>query len=423
MSGRAVRDTFDPAAIPPAAQAICEALRADGHGAWVVGGCVRDHLLDRTVNDWDICTSARPERVMKIFLRTIPTGIEHGTVTVVRDHVHYEVTTLRGDGDYTDGRRPDAVRFLDDIADDLARRDFTVNAIAYDPVARALVDPHGGLDDLRRGLLRAVGDPAKRFGEDGLRVLRGARFTASLGFALEAATEAAIPGALEVFRRVSAERVREEWLKALKASHPSRAFEVMARTGILGVTLPALSATGGDGSWARSLAAVDACPLPVTSRLAALLHAVDGAALDAWLRATKFSNDERATVLLLLRSQPAGSPGTWGDADVRRWLQGVGREAARPTLDVAASLRGEASLGGLRARVETALAQGVALTTGDLAVDGTALMAELAMRPSRELGELLKWLLEQVIDDPSRNTRDVLLSLARRHRLDACREG
>lgn len=423
MSGRVVRDTFDPAAIPPAARAICEALRADGHGAWVVGGCVRDHLLDRTVSDWDICTGARPERVMKLFPRTIPTGLEHGTITVVRDHVHYEVTTLRGDGHYTDGRRPDAVRFLDDIADDLARRDFTVNAIAYDPVAQALVDPHGGLDDLRRGLLRAVGDPAKRFGEDGLRVLRGARFTASLGFELEAATEAAIPGALEVFRRVSAERVREEWLKALKASHPSRAFDVMARTGILGVTLPALSTKGDDGSWARSLAAVDACPLPVTSRLAALLHAVDAGALDAWLRATKFSNDERATVLLLLRSQPTGSPGQWGDAGVRRWLQGVGREAARPALDVAASLRGEEALGGLRARVEAALAAGVALATNDLAIDGTALMAEFAMRPSRELGELLKWLLEQVIEDPTRNTRDALVALARRHRLDACREG
>ncbi len=416
MSGRVVRDTFDPAAIPAAAQAICEALRADGHGAWVVGGCVRDHLLDRPVNDWDICTSARPERVMQIFPRTIPTGIDHGTITVVRERVHYEVTTLRGDGDYTDGRRPDAVRFLDDIADDLARRDFTVNAIAYDPVAQELVDPHGGLDDLHRGLLRAVGDPAKRFGEDGLRVLRGARFTAALGFDLEPATEAAIPGALEVFRRVSAERVREEWIKALKAPSPSRAFDAMARTGILGVTLPVLSTTSDDASWARSLAAVDACPLPVTSRLAALLHAVDLATLDAWLKATKFSNDERATVLLLLRSQPHGSPGEWSDADVRRWLQGVGRDAARPTLDVAAALRGEAALGGLRARVETALAEGVALTTGDLAIDGNSLMTELAMRPSRELGDLLKWLLEQVIDDPSRNTRDALVTLARAHR-------
>ncbi len=416
MSGRAVRDAFDPAAIPAAALAICEALRADGHGAWVVGGCVRDHLLDRAVNDWDICTSARPERVMQVFPRTIPTGIDHGTITVVRDRVHYEVTTLRGDGEYTDGRRPDGVRFLDDVADDLARRDFTVNAIAYDPVAQELVDPHGGLDDLHRGLLRAVGDPAKRFGEDGLRVLRGARFTAALGFDLEPATEAAIPGALEVFRRVSAERVREEWIKALKAPTPSRAFDVMARTGILGVTLPALSTAGDDASWARSLAAVDACPPPVTSRLAALLHAVDLTALDAWLRATKFSNDERAAVLLLLRSQPTGSPGEWGDADVRRWMQAVGREASRPTLDVAAALRGEASLGGLRTRVETALTEGVALTAGDLAIDGNALMAELAMRPSRELGDLLKWLLEQVIDDPSRNTRDALVSLARARR-------
>lgn len=412
-----MRSSFDPAAIPAAARFICETLRADGHGAWVVGGCVRDHLLGREVADWDICTSARPERVMKVFPKTIPTGIAHGTVTVVRDRVHYEVTTLRGDGDYSDGRRPDAVHFLDDVADDLARRDFTVNAIAYDPVTGELVDPHGGFDDLHAGLLRAVGDPAKRFGEDGLRVLRGARFTASLGFDLEPATEAAIPGALDVFRRVSPERVREEWLKALKAPSPSRAFDVMARTGILGVTIPALTAPESDpAGWDRTLRAVDACALPVTSRLAALLHGLDARVLDGWLRATKFSNDERARVLLLTRAVPETDPAAWGDADVRRWVQGVGRDAAREALDVAEARRGTEALGGLRARVEAALLAGVPLVAGDLAVDGETLMAALSMRPSRELGDLLKWLLEQVIEEPSRNTRDGLIALARARR-------
>ena len=389
-------------------------LRADGHGAWVVGGCVRDHLLGRAVADWDLCTSARPERVMRLFARTIPTGIAHGTVTVVRDHEHFEVTTLRGDGDYTDGRRPDAVRFLDDIADDLARRDFTVNAIAYDPIAGVLVDPHGGLDDLRRGLLRAVGDPAQRFGEDGLRVLRGARFTASLGFDLEPATEAAIPGALGVLRRVSPERVREEWLKTLKAPTPSRAFAVMARTGILAVTIPVLTAPGKDpAGWERSLRGVDACPPPTTSRLAALLHTVEPPLLDAWLRATKFSNEERATVGALRRALPLGAPGGWSDADVRRWLRGVGREVARPVLDVVGAVAGEAALEGLRERVGAMLDAGVALSVGELAIDGNAVMAALGMAPSRALGTLLAGLLEQVLEDPSRNRPETLLALAR----------
>jgi len=409
-----VRSDFDPAAIPAPARAICEALRADGHGAWVVGGCVRDHLLGRAVADWDLCTSARPERVMKLFARTIPTGLAHGTVTVVRDREHFEVTTLRGDGEYSDGRRPDAVRFLDDIADDLARRDFTVNAIAYDPIAEALVDPHGGLDDLRRGVLRAVGDPAQRFGEDGLRVLRGARFTASLGFDLDPATEAAIPGALGVLRRVSPERVREEWLKALKAPSPSRAFAVMARTGILGVNIPALTAPTHDPmAWERSLRAVDACPPPATSRLAALLYTVDARLLEAWLRTTKFSNEERATVVALRRALPLAAPGAWSDADVRRWLRGVGRAAAGPVLDVAAAVHGEAALEGLRARVDAALASQVPLSMGELAIDGNALMGALGMEPSRALGLLLAGLLEQVLEDPSRNTPETLLALAR----------
>jgi tRNA nucleotidyltransferase (CCA-adding enzyme) len=414
VSDRVVRAEVDPAAIPAPARQICATLRADGHGAWVVGGCVRDHLLGRAVADWDLCTSARPERVVRLFPRTIPTGIAHGTVTVVLDHEHFEVTTLRGDGDYTDGRRPDAVRFLDDIADDLARRDFTVNAIAYDPISGVLVDPHGGLDDLRRGLLRAVGDPAQRFGEDGLRVLRGARFTASLGFDLEPATEAAIPGALGVLRRVSPERVREEWLKALKAPAPSRAFAVMARTGILSVNIPALTAPRKDpADWERSLRAVDACPPPATSRLAALLHTVEAPLLDAWLRTTKFSNDERATVMALRRALPLGAPGAWSDADVRRWLRAVGRGSARAVLDVAAALEGEDALEGLRARVEATLAAGVPLSVAELAVDGNAIMAALGMAPSRALGTLLSGLLEQVLDDPARNTPEALMVLAR----------
>ena len=394
-------------------EAVSE-LEIAGFEAFIVGGCVRDHLLGRAVADWDLCTSARPERVMKLFARTIPTGLAHGTVTVVRDREHFEVTTLRGDGEYSDGRRPDAVRFLDDIADDLARRDFTVNAIAYDPIAEALVDPHGGLDDLRRGVLRAVGDPAQRFGEDGLRVLRGARFTASLGFDLDPATEAAIPGALGVLRRVSPERVREEWLKALKAPSPSRAFAVMARTGILGVNIPALTAPTHDPmAWERSLRAVDACPPPATSRLAALLYTVDARLLEAWLRTTKFSNEERATVVALRRALPLAAPGAWSDADVRRWLRGVGRAAAGPVLDVAAAVHGEAALEGLRARVDAALASQVPLSMGELAIDGNALMGALGMEPSRALGLLLAGLLEQVLEDPSRNTPETLLALAR----------
>ncbi|MGD8607463.1 MAG: hypothetical protein PVH21_09240, partial [Myxococcales bacterium] len=219
---------------------ICKELRNAGQRAWVVGGCVRDTLRGERVNDWDVATTARPDEVQRIFRRVIPTGIDHGTVTVLWKGNAYEVTTLRGEGAYSDGRRPDHVVFVEDIESDLARRDFTVNAIAYDPVEGQVVDPFGGIEDMRKGLLRAVGDPRERFQEDGLRILRGARFVATLEFNLEETTEAAFRGTLDTFRKVSPERVREEWLKAMKARAPSRAFEVMRQTGILEVTYPEL---------------------------------------------------------------------------------------------------------------------------------------------------------------------------------------
>ena len=164
---------------------------------------------------------------MKLFRRVIPTGLKHGTVTVLLDSGPYEVTTLRGETTYTDGRRPDAVYFVDDIKDDLARRDFTINAIAYDVLADRLIDPFDGLRDLEQMLLRAVGDPAARFAEDGLRVLRAARFVATLEVELDPETERAIEPSLASYRKVSAERIRDEWLKSMQARAPSRAFAVM----------------------------------------------------------------------------------------------------------------------------------------------------------------------------------------------------
>ena len=181
-------------AVPAEVLGLCRRLEEAGHRGWVVGGCVRDVLLgelrdlqstDAIRNDWDIATDARPEEVMKLFRRVVPTGIKHGTVTVLLDDDGYEVTTLRGETSYSDGRRPDSVYFVDDIKDDLARRDFTINAIAYDPLADRLIDPFGGLRDLEAGVLRAVGDAGERFAEDGLRVLRAARFVATLEVELE----------------------------------------------------------------------------------------------------------------------------------------------------------------------------------------------------------------------------------------------
>ncbi len=305
--------------------------------------------------DWDIATDARPKELLSIFPRAIPTGIEHGTITVVKDGHHYEVTTLRGEGTYTDGRRPDWVEFVDDITRDLARRDFTVNAIAVDPIDGKLIDPFDGRGDLQRGVLRAVGDPRARFSEDGLRVLRAARFVATLELELDAATEAGISPTLDTFRKVAAERVRDEWLKTMKARRPSRAFEVMRRTGILEVTCPELlEGVGMEQNkwhaydvWRHGMECMDACEADPVLRIAAMLHDVGKPRTRAWSDKTgdytfydhdrvgaeiaapiverlRFSNDERERIVALVRFHLFHYSDEWSDAAVRRWIRRVG---------------------------------------------------------------------------------------------------
>ena len=227
--------------VPKDVCSLCRSLKEAGYRGWIVGGCTRDLLLEREVHDWDIATDAHPEQVSRVFRRVIPTGIKHGTVTVLINGVGYEVTTLRGEGTYSDGRHPDSVSFVEDIDDDLARRDFTVNAIAYDPLEDTWTDPFGGRQDLEARIIRAVGEPLERFDEDGLRILRAARFVATLGFELDPATQQAMAERMSKLRCVSYERVRDELLKTLVSDQPSRGLRIMQQTGAFEAVLPELS--------------------------------------------------------------------------------------------------------------------------------------------------------------------------------------
>jgi tRNA nucleotidyltransferase (CCA-adding enzyme) len=440
-----------PDDVPEPVRRICTVLRDAGHRAWVVGGCVRDVLLGIPAKDWDVATSAKPAEVQKLFRRVIPTGIDHGTVTVLIDGAHYEVTTLRGETTYSDGRHPDSVYFVDDIADDLARRDFTVNAIAYDPLADVVIDPYEGRRDLEARRIRAVGDPAKRFGEDGLRILRAARFAATLEMDLDPETEAAIPGALDVFRKVSPERVREEWLKALRAKRPSRAFEVMRRSGILGVTCPVMLEQFGCEQnkwhaydvWHHTMACLDASEGDPVLRLSVLLHdlgkprsrqfhdekqdwtfyhhEVIGADLaDGWMRELRFSNEERTRVVELVRHHLICYSDEWSDAALRRWIRRVGPGLVDDLLALArADALGKgrpvdeelAALERLRERYAAQILAQNALTTRDLAISGHDVMQRLGIAPGRVIGQVLERLLERVIEDPSLNEREALLKL------------
>jgi tRNA nucleotidyltransferase (CCA-adding enzyme) len=396
-----------------------------------VGGAVRDLLLHRVreAADLDVATPAAPEVVTSLFPRVIPTGVEHGTVTILTGGSRVEVTTFRGEGRYLDGRRPSSVTFHGDLEEDLSRRDFTMNALAWDPIAGEFRDPFGGRADIRRRLVRAVGDPAVRFGEDGLRPLRAVRFAAQLGYRLEPRTLAAIPAAEEVVRLVSAERVAEEMTKLVTARHAGPALRLLRDTGLLGLVLaPLQKLPRAAVSHAVEVAASLAVPersgpeAVIVLRFAALLHAVPPADAMQALVALRLPNRIAAEVGALLRERGCLGKGPGyrlpeSAADVRRWLSRVG--PARAPLLLALweadarhlGARSRASLHVLRpfrARALRVLRARPPLAAADLALDGRAVMDVVKVPPGRAVGLALRHLLDRVLDDPGRNTRSAL---------------
>ncbi len=308
--------------LDPGAAALLDTLHAAGYAAYAVGGCVRDSLLGRTAHDWDLCTSALPQQVMELFgaEQCIPTGLQHGTVTIKYGGRLYETTTFRTEGSYTDGRHPDAVQFVPDVREDLARRDFTINAMAYNE-AEGLVDPFGGQKDLQNGLLRAVGEPQQRFTEDALRILRLYRFAARFGFALDAATARAARQLAPHLDCISAERIQEELAKLLTAPQPGAYLE----PAVLAVVLPELTPAALDAA----KPVVDACPageknLPV--RLAALLGALGEVDTRRVLKRLRCSNACIEETAVLVRE-------TAGEGVCGSFLLGheSGHSIARPT--------------------------------------------------------------------------------------------
>lgn len=437
-------------AIPEPVLELCRRIERGGYRAWVVGGSLRDVLMRRAPKDWDLATSATPEQVMGLFRRVVPTGLQHGTVTVVFGDASYEVTTLRGEGGYSDGRRPDEVFFITDIERDLARRDFTVNALAYDPIEDRLIDPFGGLNDMGARVLRTVGRPEERFGEDGLRVLRAARFVATLQLSIAEDTKRAIPGSLDSFKRVSPERVRDEWMKTFCAAHPSVAFDLMRETGILGITCPDLVEQYGCAQnkwhaydvWRHTMECMDACERGPRHRLAGLLHDIGkprtrelsdktgdytffnhehvGARMaDDFLRAYRFSTEEREHVVELVKNHLICYTSDWTDAAVRRFVRRVGLERIDDLLALGkadAIAKGRPveaeldNLAELRERIERVLDEGTALSTKDLPVDGKDVMTRLGIPPGRIVGQVLEALLQRVTEQPELNEREALLA-------------
>jgi tRNA nucleotidyltransferase (CCA-adding enzyme) len=435
---------------PDAVRRIAARLEEAGYETWAVGGAVRDSILGRPAGDWDLATRARPEEVMGVFRRTVPIGLDHGTVGVLDRGKLYEVTTFRRDVETT-GRHA-VVEFAHGIEDDLARRDFTINAIAWHPVSGRLLDPFDGRADLEGGRLRTVGEPADRFAEDYLRVLRAFRFAGQFELEIEAATWDALCAAVPNLGRLSAERVREELVKVLTLTRrASRTLDLYRDSGALTHLYPELAALVGEreqGSgrdlWAVTLAAVDAiAPARVTLRLAALLHAVGMPAArtrdlrGGWrytghevlgarkaedvMRRLKSSNADTERVVRLVRHQRDLFPPDAPDAGVRRWLRDVGVDLVPDLFRLRFALWRAAESGAGRpddllerwAMARRVLRQRPPLRLGDLAVGGHDLR-RLGIQPGPGYGEILGDLLERVIDDPSLNDPATLKGIVRR---------
>jgi len=436
-------------AAPVAVRAILDQLHGAGFGAYVVGGCTRDVLLDRRVADWDLATSARPDDLTTLFPGSVYEN-RFGTVAVRRDDDVFEITTFRSEHDYADFRRPHRVEFGDEVEPDLARRDFTVNAIAWgrapgDGDANHIVDPFNGLADLDLRLLRAVGDPEARFREDALRMIRAVRLAATLDFAIEPATLAAIRANAGLVAHLSGERIGMELEKLLAARQPSAGLRLAEETGLLAVVSPDLAAQrgvlqnkiAGEDLWDHTLRTVDAAPAnrPVV-RLAALLHDIGkpstladghfhhhdaaGAKLAATLlRRLRYPRAAAEDVTHLVRHHMFLADPELSDAAIRRFIQ---RVRARH-LDALFALRraddigsgqdpDDASLVRFRARVDAELAAEAALDRYALVINGKDLMGELALVPGPRLGHLIDALVERVLEDPGLNERATLLLLA-----------
>lgn len=433
--------------IPVNAEKILRVLEKQGFEAFIVGGCVRDSILGRRPDDWDITTSARPERVKALFRRTVDTGLKHGTVTVLMDKESYEVTTYRIDGEYEDGRHPKEVAFTASLEEDLKRRDFTINAMAYHP-DRGLVDLFHGMDDIRAEIIRCVGNPLERFGEDALRILRAVRFSAQLGFSIEEKTRKGIEKLAPNLKLVSAERIQTELVKLLVSPHPDY-FLTAYETGITRQFLPEFDACMETGQntphhylpvGMHTLQSLLNIRPDKVLRLTMLLHDIGKPAVkktdengrdhfkmhgpagekmaSAILRRLKFDNDTISKVCRLIRwhdDRPAPDM-----CSVRRAVNRIGEDIFPLYLEVqradmlaqSAYKREEkaARLEGVNECYRKILEEGQCVSLKSMAVKGRDLLAA-GYAPGPELGEILDRLLEHVLEHPEDNEKDRLLAL------------
>lgn len=450
--------------IPDILKKMNEIFVQHGYKAYLVGGAVRDMLMGKEPHDWDVTTDATPEQVMSIFRKVIPTGIAHGTVTVHFMKNEIEVTTFRTESDYSDGRHPDKVEYTGNIEEDLSRRDFTINAIASYLGNGTITDPFHGRDDIKRKVIRTVGNPLERFSEDGLRPVRAVRFSAQLGFEIERETLKAIsePEILKKTSGISLERFRDELLKLMKAEKPSAGLKLMEESGILDIFIPEFKKCRGclQGDFRgyhqfdvldHLFYACDGAPASKQNvRLAALFHDIgkpdvkrviptpQGDQFTFYnheaksqqitkeiLFRLKFSNAEIANICHLVVNHMFNYTQDWTDAAVRRFLAKIQAENLEDLYDLRladiygmnnAPVRGQDSrtialLNELKDRISKETEKNSVLSLKQLAVNGKDLMKN-GISAGKDLGFVLNQLLETVLEDPTQNEKEQLIKIA-----------
>ena len=450
--------------IPDILKKMNEIFAQHGYKAYLVGGAVRDMLMGKEPHDWDVTTDATPEQVMSIFRKVIPTGIAHGTVTVHFMKNEIEVTTFRTESDYSDGRHPDKVEYTGNIEEDLSRRDFTINAIASYLGDGTITDPFHGRDDIKRKVIRTVGNPLERFSEDGLRPVRAVRFSAQLGFEIERETLKAIsePEILKKTSGISLERFRDELLKLMKAEKPSAGLKLMEESGILDIFIPEFKKCRGciQGDFRgyhqfdvldHLFYACDGAPASKQNvRLAALFHDIGKPDVKRVISTPqgdqftfynheaksqqitkeilfrlKFSNAEIANICHLVVNHMFNYTQDWTDAAVRRFLAKIQAENLEDLYDLRladiygmnnAPVRGQDSrtialLNELKDRISKETEKNSVLSLKQLAVNGKDLMKN-GISAGKDLGFVLNQLLETVLEDPSQNEKEQLIKIA-----------
>lgn len=441
--------------IPAPIKEIARILNTEGFQCFLVGGAVRDSIMGFTPKEYDIATNAKPEDVQRIFKYTIPTGIKHGTILVILDDMHVEITTFRSDGNYSDGRHPDKVEYTVSIEDDLPRRDLTINAMAYNISDGNLIDMFDGMKDIKNKIIRSVGNPYERFTEDGLRIMRAIRFATRLNFSIEKETFDAICHSTGMLTSIAYERIREEFNGILISDNPFRGIELLRKTGILALIMPELMQGFGVAQnrfhkydvyyhilhTIQAVEPLETEELTLLVRLAALFHdiakpmvqkkvskqeepvyynheVVGANVAKKVMRRLKYSNAEIDFVTLLVRQHMFYYQDEWTDGAVRRFMKAVGIENIKPLL----KLREADRLGSgnrkdkeskaipkLLARIDKIIEEENAITVKDLKINGNDLMNEFNLKPGPIVGKILNYLLDLILDEPSLNDKEKLM--------------